>query len=289
MTRFGTWDVTERTIEEDPVSSSVVQYRKTLQGTVEQRTDRNQQQPLNGAGLKVGETRRSEKTPGGRYNNTEEKVTTEPGGDIGQDCEAQTLVHTDSSLSNDLEKPQDIERSPSVNKRKSMSARKTGVGTWDIQEQTTTWEPTQKTKTWTDNDGVHTVCTYRNQVEPLVASGARVTVSFTQNDHGSYDGSYVIHPEKGSGSGGEKLQWSDHGTINTRFIYAKAGGKMFEREVTATHWLCFGATKHVMNEIKNAEEFPLAGLVTKFSSSNDEWATADWYENIEIGPERAIQ
>ena len=144
----GTFDVTERETTENPVSESVKQYRKTLRGTVETTVDRNQTTPLNdgtgtgGTPMKVGETRRSEKTPGGLYNNTTEAVTTEAAGEVAKDCQKTIFEHTDETLTNQLEEPASKEASAAGSgKTYRKTTRKNEEGSFDVTERETTENP----------------------------------------------------------------------------------------------------------------------------------------------------
>ena len=91
------FDVSERTVTEKAVEGAVVVQRGTLRGTVTSTTDRNQASALTGS-PKVGETLRSEKTPGGLHNNTTETLTPAQSGNVRQECRMSKLTHTDISV-----------------------------------------------------------------------------------------------------------------------------------------------------------------------------------------------
>lgn len=128
----GTFDVRERQTTEKSVPSAVIVIRKTLRGTVKSVTDRAAAAPLGESGLAVGETRRSEKTPGGLWNNTVEKDTSEGAGRIGETCERQTSVHTHSTVTNQKNEPTPIERTAEPGKVLRRQVQKNEQGLYDV-------------------------------------------------------------------------------------------------------------------------------------------------------------
>ena len=141
-TEEGTFDVTEQSTVETPVSNAVVVRRKTLRGTVSTTTHRNQTSLVDVSEMKVGETRRSEKTPGGRFNNTIETVVPEPAGEIQHDCDKTIFEHRDTSVTNQAEAPADKEAaSAGGGKTYRKSTRMTEEGTFDVTEQSTEETP----------------------------------------------------------------------------------------------------------------------------------------------------
>ena len=128
----GTFDVRERQTTEKNVPSAVIVFRRTLRGIVESKTDRGASSPLVSSGLAVGETRRSEKTPGGLWNNTVEKETGEGAGKIGETCERQTSVHTHSTVTNQKDDPGPIDVSTTSGKVVKRQVQKNEQGTFDV-------------------------------------------------------------------------------------------------------------------------------------------------------------
>ena len=255
----GTFDVTERETTENPVTGSVKQYRKTLRGTVETTTDRNQTTPLNdgtgtgGTPMKVGETRRSEKTPGGLYNNTTEAVTADANAQtIVNGCQKTSSVHTDTKVESvPVEQAEDEHVTEEVNKEKEVSYRRNDDGvTKDKTTVTRTWTLEHKTQTWSDSNYDYTYYTYRNATEPVVPSGGEiVSVSFTPNGHGSFDGNYLVKTSKTAG-GGSALAWSiGPKNITAKYYYFNKEGKLCHRLFSGTVKKVYGRSNHVANEL----------------------------------------
>ena len=290
----GTFDVTEQETTEEPVSNAVVQYRKTLRGTIQTTTDRNQEQPLAGTGLAVGETRRSEKTPGGRYNNTTEAVTPEAAGKIVDGLDKETVKSTTFVTNNQATDPGTITLTAEVNKSKRKVSRKTDAANWDVEEQETDYTPVQTSKTWTDERGTHVYCSYRNQTQPLTPGApdgggtwTNTTARFSENDHGSFDGSYTCFQVAAPSEAGKTLQYETEANVSTKFYYQKAGGEMVYRNITGTRHLAYGQAKHIMSEIKGAEECALVGWRTSVGDGPG-IVSAHWYTGIVVGNESKL-
>ena len=132
----GSYDVTTRTTTETAVSNAIVVFRKTLRGTVVSRTDRNAANALDNSNLAIGETRRTEKTPGGLHNNTVEKVSSDPPGNIGESCEKQTYVHSHTEQSVVAEKPTPVERAPGVGQVLRRQVQKNDLGSYELSDTT---------------------------------------------------------------------------------------------------------------------------------------------------------
>lgn len=236
-TEEGTWDVTETVTTEQAVASSVKGYRKTLRGTIETTTDRNQASALNSTNMKVGESRQSEKTPGGLFNNTTSKVTTEAAGDIADSCEKAEKEHTDTAVENMLEKPETIEQTSSANVVKTLTARQTEDGTWDVTNVTKTYSPRTATITWTSGGGTYAHTTFNHQTTiPTVTtpSGGSASASVSQNVVGTYDGSIqTFDPNIGGTTAGVILQ--QEGTVKIVEVDREPGGVERRRIVTMTY------------------------------------------------------
>ena len=289
----GTFDVTERETTELGATGAVKQYRKTLRGTVETTIDRNQTTPLNGTNLAVGETRRSEKTPGGLYNNTTEAVTTEAAGKVLDGKDVETVKSSAFSTTNQTTNPGTITLTADVNKSKRKISRKNDLGTFDVEEQETDYTPVQTSKTWTDERGTHIYCSYRNQPQPLTPTAAegssfdQTTASFSENDHGSFDGSYTAFTAKEPSESGKTLQYETEADVETKFYYMKAGGEMVYREISGTFHLAYGKAHHIMSEVKDAEECALVGWRTRIGDGPGV-VSATWYTDISIGYETKV-
>lgn len=143
-----TSNVMNETVTEQEVENAVVSRTKRLNGTIVSTTNRNQVEALTDSEelLVVGETRRSEKTPGGLFNNTHELVDEEEVGEIGADCEKTVFAHEDRTIVNQNDKPEvEVQEAAGgvVTKR---SARQTEYGTWDVTEATRTEIPQTSAK-----------------------------------------------------------------------------------------------------------------------------------------------
>lgn len=234
-TEEGTWDVTTTETTETPVASSVKVYRKTLRGTVETTTDRNQTDPLNSTNMKVGETRQSEKTPGGLFNNTKISLSNEAAGNIAQSCEKAEKEHTDSSVDNQLSKPDSVELTSSNNVVKSQTARQTEDGSWDVVTTTKTYSEREATITWKSGGGTysHTTFAHKTAIPTVTApTGGSASATVSQNITGTFDGSYqTFTPDSGPGTtAGVIIQ--QEGTITLIEIDKLPGGAERRRKVT---------------------------------------------------------
>lgn len=236
-TEEGTWDVTETVTTEQAVASSVKGYRKTLRGTIETTTDRNQASALNSTNMRVGESRQSERTPGGLFNNTTSKVATEAAGDIADSCEKAEKEHTDTAVENVLAKPETIEQTSSANVVKTLTARQTEDGTWDVTNVTKTYSPRTATITWTSGGGTYAHTTFNHQTTiPTVTtpSGGSASASVSQNVVGTYDGSIqTFDPNIGGTTAGVILQ--QEGTVTLVEVDKVPGGAEKRRTVTISY------------------------------------------------------
>ena len=170
-TEEGTVDVTERTDTELRVSNAVRTARKTLRGTVVSHVDRNQTQPLSMEGLAIGETRRSEKTPGGRYDNTTEQASPESVGRIATAKEETIFESTNETLDNLSDNPEDPKNVDQFEQTlegvgngvvKSRTVRKTEEGTIDVTEKEITEKTVEKSRRTVHTTPFRTVITFRD-------------------------------------------------------------------------------------------------------------------------------
>lgn len=162
------------------VAGALKQYRKTLRGTVETTTDRNAAAALTdgteegGTPMKVGETRRSEKTPGGLYNNTTESVTAEPAGKIQSSCEMSGDVeHTDVTVVNVLKEPEEEHQKGKQNEVVKKTVRKNDQGTFDVETVTKQYSPTVTVATtnWGTEKAVTTTTRHDTEMKPEASLG----------------------------------------------------------------------------------------------------------------------
>ena len=170
QTEEGTWDIHKMITTELPVKDAIVSVHKTLRGVTKSTVARNQSNALSTDNLQVGEERRSEKTPGGLYNNT---ITTKENQDIGQiaeDCAKTIFEHTDSTTTNVANKPNEThveEASNGIVYQKS--SRQTDEGSWNVSETKTTELPVEDAEVTIQKTlrGVVRSTTARNQPRPL--------------------------------------------------------------------------------------------------------------------------
>ncbi len=186
-TATGAYQVEEHTTTETPVTDAAVETRRTISGTTTTKLDRNQPTAASTVGLKVGESVRVERTPGGLYNN--QKTTTTPtNATLQQGCEKSgDVVHTDSEVKNEAEaKAGCTTAAPNVVSR--TVSRLNENGTYNNETQTTTYQPKQVTVTGGTSVASETVVTGINQTSvPSASAGTncRVDVSASLNEHGS--------------------------------------------------------------------------------------------------------
>lgn len=209
-----TSDVSNETVAEKAVPGAVVEYRKTLRGTVTRTVDRGQAAPLGGTGLAVGETRRSERTEAGRWTNEKAVTAAEAAGTIGEGCTRSALTHTDTKTENVKEKPAVEQDAPAANKERRVEARRTEDGTWDVVTTDVAHEPKKVGPLEGGSPVVKTATTVGvNQPEIPQGGAGDVNVvrrvSATPNDHGSFSTSeetttYV--PQKRTATGGTTVQ-----------------------------------------------------------------------------------
>ena len=179
-----TSDVVNRVTTEKNVKGAVKTWRKTLRGTVESTTERSAANPLNGSGLQVGETRRSEQTPGELWNNTVEKTTTEPAGEIGSECQKTIFEHRDVTVENVPTAPAKEADEAANGVLKQKTIRKTEENTYDVTDTTTRERKVEDARTVERKTlrGTSAATTHRNLTAAEVAAktGAQLDVGETR-------------------------------------------------------------------------------------------------------------
>lgn len=187
LTEDGSYRVEDDTVTETPVSAAVVETRKTVGGVVTTTTDRNQPAALSGAGLKVGESVQSEKTPGGLYNNRRTSVSPTRA-TLQTGCEASGgVIHTDFAVVNGTS-PVSASHAASHNVVRRTSARLNDNGLYDNEIRTTTYQPVTQSVTSGSTNAKTTVTAMVNAVSlpsASVATNVEESVSLSLNDHGS--------------------------------------------------------------------------------------------------------
>ena len=169
-----------------------------MRGSTTTTVNRNVSSPLNGANMKIGEVRRSDKTEGGLYNTTRTEVANEDVGNIAEVCSATSVMHSHSITDNVKDKPSDVEQGdPGVNTEKVKTVRITETGSWDVETRTVTHKPFNDTIIATVNNPSQIVQTHVFQNSPEIPSinvgpGQNVSANVSRNNVGSYDGSYRV-------------------------------------------------------------------------------------------------
>ena len=188
----GSADVTKTDTSEKPVKNAVVEYRKTVRGTVQSVTDRNQSAPVTPNDLQIGETRSSRMTEGGLYDNTRTVETGHPVNPIGQDILLSSERNVTSTTTVEPgDHPPFDPASPEPNTVMRQISRRNEFGTWDRTKETTTFHQ-QNGGGNVSSGGVSTTTTTRklNSLDigtSLIAEKNHVrTRDYQPNDHGSY-------------------------------------------------------------------------------------------------------
>ena len=200
QTEEGTWDVVTVTTEEKPQANATRTWRKTLRGSTVTTVTRNASAPLTGAGLQLGETQTSEMTPGGRYNNTEVKVSPDIVGTVATSCERSELRHTHSTTVNQKDKGNEEASSASGNTVSRVVNRATDEGSWDVTTETTTHQSRSVTATsnFETETSVTTVVVNTTNGSPFASRG---TATGSVNEHGTYTTSVTEYTPKPVDSG----------------------------------------------------------------------------------------
>ena len=202
-----TTDVSNAVETEKPVSNAVVERSKRLHAVTRSTTDRNQPTAITDTvgTLKVGETVRSQKTPGGLYDNTTSRVENEAAGKVGESGSETQFTKDVSKSVNQLEM-EDTTPQFSVGQVVRKTSRLNNDGTADVDTHTTTAKPSVNRYSWTDDRGRHTVIHYRNQPRDMASSVPSTAdtshVGDTLNEFGLHDGTVTWSYLDGSSSGG---------------------------------------------------------------------------------------
>ena len=192
-----TSNIVNRKVKDKKVEEARTVVKKELRGTSAATTDRNLTQAevaaKTAAEQEVGETRTVEKTDTDLRNLTVEEFTPcDTPKTIGESCERETSVHTDTKVEIvDAASAGPVEQTAEPNKRKTVSYKKNDDGkTADKTTTTQTW--TEKTGGGSSNSGNGVVTTTTERKEntlstPSAAPGVNKVVEIDEqpNDHGS--------------------------------------------------------------------------------------------------------
>ena len=134
-TEEGTWDVTRTETTELAVTGAQRMRQKTLRGVTETTVDRNVDDG-DVTVTNVGDRVQVEQTPGGKWNRTVTKVSKEPVGDIGSNCETTVFEHRHVEIENVPDRPESETSSAGDGKTYQVQSRATEEGTWDVSRTT---------------------------------------------------------------------------------------------------------------------------------------------------------
>lgn len=191
----GTAEVETETREEQPVQGAVEEVRKMLRGTRRTTVNRSMAEKAAAANLKIGETVRNERTEGGRWTQTLEKVDPTPVGKIHESCQKTALGHVHSRTENVAEDPGEADAEEVANGTiHRREVRRTEEGTFDVTEATDTAVAATDV---TEAGAVHrkeTRTEYRNAPEitpPAPGVNVEVNAQVRTNEHDLKDGTVV--------------------------------------------------------------------------------------------------
>ena len=269
-TEDDTWDVTTTKIVYTPKDTGTI-ISGTQSARSETKVGVNQPTiPASGVGG-INESRRVTAQPNdhGSFSTTEERVVyipqakTATGGTTSRQETVETGV-------NQVSVPTAV---PAINKQVDVSVSLNDHGSMSTQKRTIVYQKIFKKKTWSDDNYNYEFVTYRNYPEPQTPPrGQIVSNSFTPNDHGSYDGSYLIKNDKPSSGSGSTLAWSiGPKAIEACYYYFNKQGKLCHRRFTGKVYECGGRANHVANEIYGgshgtAAYLPQIGWVTRMGA-----------------------
>ena len=148
-----------------------------MRGSTTTTVNRNVSSPLNGANMKIGEVRRSDKTEGGLYNTTRTEVANEPVGLINVDCTKTIFEHQHTTTENVKDEPSKKEVSEaSGGVVHRLTARATEEGSWDVTEQIRTETPAPETSVEHRKTlrGSTTTTVNRNVSSPLNSANMKI-------------------------------------------------------------------------------------------------------------------
>lgn len=204
-----TKNITNRKRIEKEVDGAQITVQKTLRGTRTRTVHRNQTAAHATAKVPAtipdGTTVIQEKTPGKRTDVTIDQNEANANNtpiSSGDEISAGVTVETDVvSMSNsDAQTDANTQLTAEANKVKRRIYRKNEDGVTTDRETTTTTHIPQASEeiSWSDDEYDYKRKSYRDQVAPLQPSGTsgQKSLSFAPNDHGSYNGEYMVRTAK---------------------------------------------------------------------------------------------
>lgn len=189
-----TFEKDEVVRQENPVENAVVETRKTLRGVRKVMVNRNMPAPASEANLSIGDLVRSEKTPGGRFNQTIETNEKTPIGVVETLVQENAHSRVEQTTENVVKKPSSDVQSVKGH-RKSRRIRTTEEDTFDVTETDDKAKPTIDVCTGGTVARKENRTEYRNQEtigqrEPGV--NEEISAQVRTNEYGLKDGTEII-------------------------------------------------------------------------------------------------
>jgi len=192
----GTVEREEAETAEVPVEAASVTVRKGIRGIRRTTVSRSQAAPGSEAGLKPGETLRSELTDGGRWNVTVERAEPEAGGKVAERCRRTALSHEHSEARVAASDPGKADaRAVSGGVVHTKEVRRNDEGGWDVTETDDAAVPAQTAAKGGTATRRVTRTELRNQdalSAPDPQANVEVDAVARVNDHGLVDGSLTV-------------------------------------------------------------------------------------------------
>lgn len=184
---------------EKKVEEAVVETRKTLRGIRKITVNRSMDAPANVSGMKIGDLVRSEKTQGGKYDQTIEKNDTTPVGVIG-------TINQESSLKKSTKTTRYVAKKPdeTVNaetgKVKIKEIRATEDGTYDVTETVESAKSAETVVAVGSELVKETRTEHANKKSidiPGVGVNVEVSAQVRKNEYGLKDGTVIVRRHEG--------------------------------------------------------------------------------------------
>ena len=130
LTDEGTWNVRNSETQETAVCQAIVESSTSLRGTTTTTTDKNVSTPL-ARSSQVGETCKSEKTPGGLYNTTRTVFRPSNVGVIETNCTNTVFEHRHTTVENGAKAASQEAAGAGNGAYHTVSTKRTDLGSWD--------------------------------------------------------------------------------------------------------------------------------------------------------------
>ena len=130
MTEEGSWNIKDVEVSETEAKNAIVESSTSLRGTTVTVVNKNVESPLEESS-EVGESCKSEKTPGGLYNTTHTTLSTKPVGVIETGCSNTIFEHRHTTVENSPTGAEQEAGTAGEGKYHTVSSKKTELGSWD--------------------------------------------------------------------------------------------------------------------------------------------------------------